>query len=154
MANKQAVWIHGSALIPERQGYFIAQAHRGYGSTLATHGKEWVHFAIPTPVLVDGVRSRVEKVFVLYQTQGSSLVEIHLFDGAERFDNGALDFSAKPMAGDHGEKLDSANSWSVAAHSMKFGLGISVLVDFGPGKAGQSAPRITFRSAGADFVTP
>lgn len=150
---KQAVWVHGTAAIPERQGYFISRVHPGYGSKFRTHGAEWIHFSLATPVIVDGTRADVEKIFVLFDAVGAKILQIHLYDGADRFDNDSLDFAKNPLTGKHGDQIDSSNSWAIAKHAMKYGLGISINVDFGSPVAGKNVPSIAFRSVGADFVT-
>lgn len=89
---------------------------------------------------------------MLYATVGTTNIQsIHVYDSDVRIDT----FDNLNLSGDHSSFiLDNINTWVVAPeHAMKFGLGISVLVDFGPPtKIG--VPEITFFSAGADFVVP
>lgn len=151
MPMLQAFWVHGSNVQMEREGYFISKRRTGYGAHLKTHGKEWFHFAIPTPVIVDGKRSSLKKVFVFFKTEGTAkIIAIHIYDGVKKikaFDNIS-------RSGDHSKGVDQQNSWIIApARKMKFGLGISVHVDFGkPKKVG--VPGIWFVTAGADLETP
>lgn len=151
MGNLQAYWVHGTAVQIEREGYFVTKQHAGFGAIFRTHGAEWFHFAIPTPVIVDGTRSSLKKVFVLFKTEGTAkITNIHVYDGNAKiaaFDNIARD-------GDHSTVIDKDNSWLVApSPEIKFGLGISVNVNFGP-PTKLGVPAIMFVTAGADFETP
>jgi carbonic anhydrase len=150
MAGAQASWVHGSSVQIEREGYFVSKSRAGYGAHFRTHGKEWFHFAIPTPVIVDGKRASLKKVFVFYRTEGTAkITAVHLYDAGgkpfKEFDNLAL-------SGDHSTKIDNDNSWATPVHPMGFGLGISVEVDFGPATTG-GVPGIWFVTAGANFET-
>lgn len=151
MAKLQASWVHGSSVQMEREGYFISKRRTGYGAHFKTHGKEWFHFAIPTPVILDGQRAALKKIFVFYKTElTAKITAIHVYDAGssiKKFDNLSL-------SGDHSTGVDKDNSWVITpAHSMEFGLGISVEVDFGHSTTG-GVPGIRFRTAGADFETP
>ncbi|MFM9951539.1 MAG: hypothetical protein ACKV1O_26630 [Saprospiraceae bacterium] len=67
MATLQAMWVHGTAVQAQREGYFISKKRSGSGATFNTHhAAEWFHFAIPTPVIFGGKNSNLEKVFVTF----------------------------------------------------------------------------------------
>ena len=151
MAKLQASWVHGSSVQMEREGYFISKRRPGYGAHFNTHGTEWFHFAIPTPVILDGQRASLRKIFVFYKTEGTAKVtRIHVYDAGDKFKK----FENLSLSGDHSEKVDQHNSWVITpSRKMKFGLGISVEVDFGAPTTG-GVPGIWFRTAGADFETP
>lgn len=157
MAKLQASWVHGSSVQIEREGYFISKRRYGWGTEFKTHGKEWFHFVIPTPVYVENQRSFLKKIFVLFETQGAAEINaVHVYDGKEKF----ASFNNIRLKGKHSEKLDQINTWVFyedenkdKKHYMKFGLGISVLVNFGERTPGD-VPGILFATAGADFVTP
>ena len=155
MAKLQASWVHGSSVQMEREGYFISKRRTGYGAYFNSHnppGKgEWFHFAIPTPVILDGQRASLKKIFVFYKTEGTAkITAIHVYDAGKKikaFDNLSL-------SGDHSKKVDQHNSWVIIpTPKMEFGLGISVLVDFGAATT-SGVPGIWFVTAGADFETP
>ncbi len=150
MPKLQASWIHGVAVQPEQELYSISKQRTGYAAIFRTHGAEWFHFAIPTPVITDGQHSTVKKVFMLYKTEGTAkITAVHVYDaGAKIF---AIDNLT--LTGDHSQNLDSSNTWLVTPHPMTFGLGISVHVDFGDATPG-GVPSIRFTTAGADFETP
>jgi len=155
MAKFQASWVHGSSVQIEREGYFISKRRAGYGAHFKTHGKEWFHFAIPTPVFVEGKRASLRKIFVFYKTEGTAkITAVHLYDaGGKPFPKTFKEFKKLSLSGDHSTEIDKDNSWVTPVHSMGFGLGISVLVDFGPKTTG-GVPGIWFVTAGADFETP
>ena len=94
MPKLQASWVHGSSVQIEREGYFISKRRTGYGAHFNTHGSEWFHFAIPTPVILDGQRSSVKKVFVFYMTEGAAkITSVHLYDaGGKPFKTGFKEF--------------------------------------------------------------
>lgn len=150
MTTLQAMWVHGTSVQPEREGYYMAKARPAWGAEFKTQGTEWFHFSIPTPVIFGGQVSTLQKVFVLYKTDlTAKITALHVFDGGNKlqeFPNLALD-------GDHSQGLDGQNSWVVNPVHVKFGLGLSVLVDFGNATP-NGVPMITFASAGADFTIP
>ena len=145
MAKTQASWIHGVSVQAEREGYFISKARKGFAAEF--------NFAIPTPVLVDGKPSSLKKIFVFYETKGpAKITDIHVYDAGAKFD--IDDLENLSLTGAHSKKIDPYNSWVIkSAPKMKFGLGISVLVDFGASTPG-CVPGIKFTAAGADFETP
>jgi len=151
MAKLQANWIHGTAVQMEKEGYFISKARTGFGSVFRTHGAQWFHFAIPTPVIVDSMRATLKKAFIFYKTEGTAkITALHLYDGAKKF----AGFDGLGLSGDHSQSIDASNMWLPnPPHEMLFGLGLSILVDFGVPTAG-SVPGIWFMTAGADFETP
>lgn len=151
MATVQAFWVHGTAVDIEREGYFISKAKTGFGTCYRSHGASWFHFAVPTPVIHDGARASVAKVFVLYRTELSAkITNIHVYDAGAKI----AWWDGLALAGKHDTGLDGQNSWTLSSPvAMKFGLGVSVCVDFG-GPTPAGVPAIWFVSAGADFQTP
>lgn len=156
MTAVHAMWVDGTAVRAQREGYFTSVTMGGKGATFRSHTEpgtsgEWFQWAIPTPVLLNSERPSIKKVFVLYSTVGTAkITAVHVYDAAVRI----ASFDGLGHSGDHGHDLDPQNTWAITAnHPMKFGLGISVLVDFGPASP-NGVPAVTFYSAGADFVTP
>lgn len=155
MAKLQAWWIHGSSVQIKREGYFISKHRPGYGAHFNSHNEpgkgEWFHFAIPTPVYVEGQESTLKKIFVLYKTElTAKITAVHIYDAGKHF----ASFDNLSLTGDHSQGLDPNNTWIITnAPHIAFGLGISVHVDFGPRQT-NGVPGIWFRSAGADFETP
>jgi len=150
MAKLQAFWVHGVSVQMEREGYFISKRRYGFGAKFNTHGEEWFHFAIPTPVILDGKRSSLIKIFVLYETEGTAkITAVHAYDAGWKFKS----FDNLSLSGNH-STIDDYNSWLIdPPREIIYGLGISVHVDFGERRK-DSVPGILFRSAGADFTTP
>jgi len=150
-----AMWVHGSSVQPQREGYFINREKVGSGAVFKSHntpgkGGEWFHFAIPTPVFIAGKKPKLKKVFVLYKTEGTArFMHLHIYDGEKKIH--AED--GLKLSGSHSFRLDKENSWTLPSLSMKFGLGISVFIDFGY-PATKGVPSIRFSSAGADFELP
>jgi len=150
MATKQAMWVHGTSVQAEREGYFISRVRPAWGAVFRTQGSEWFHCAIPTPVIFGGQNSTLQKVFVLYKTGlGAKITQLHIFDGAAKIQ----EFLNLQFSGDHSQALDGQNTWNVNPVHIKFGLGLSVLVEFGNATV-TGVPEITFSSAGADFLIP
>lgn len=157
MPKLYASWIHGSGIHASREGYFISKEHTGYGSVFKSHngagGGEWFQIAIPTPVITNGKSVSLIRFFVLYKTElTAKITAIDVYDGGEKIPSASLGKLA--LTGDHSKRIDKSNVWDVPNPiQMKFGLGISILVDFGPATAG-GVPAIWFVTAGADFETP
>lgn len=149
--KKYAMWVHGTAVQPEREGYHINKARAGFGARFSSAGSEWFHFAIPTPVIAAGQDSTLQQAFVLFRTTMTAhITAVHLYDG--RVILHTLD--GLNWSGDHGAALDPQTLIPVPqGKHVKFGLGISVAVDFGNATA-NGVPTIEFVSAGADFLVP
>lgn len=150
MSKLQAMWVHGSSVQPEREGYFITKRHYKDGAVFKTHGEEDFLFALPTPVIMDGQRSSLIKCFILCElASGAQITEIQLYDGRKKIKT----FSGLSLTGDHSTAIDKSNSWTInPPHKMIFGLAICVKVAFGNAQVG-SVPNVRFVSAGADFLT-
>lgn len=84
MSIKMAMWLHGNGAQPENYPY---SQRRMAGSGLfggADRTKNWFHFPITTPVIVDDKRSKLTKVFVHYRLKYSLIKKLHIFDGRTR----------------------------------------------------------------------
>ncbi len=148
---KQASWVHGNAVKPQNEGYFLSKVNYGWGATIQTHGIQWFHFAVPTPVIANGYDTTLQKVFVMFSTGGTAkVVSVQLWDGTTKIQA----FDNLSIAGDHTKALEVGNNtWSVNPIHIKWGLEIAVWVDFGP-PSPIGVPQINFAAAGADFLTP
>jgi hypothetical protein len=120
----EATWVPGYAATPEfvgsaylanvngvawtdvvglRQGF--RAMFRGKANTF-----NWFHFAVPTPVISDGARVRLLRVFVLYDADAGAVVErVHIFDGRNR----KHEYNGLALTGNHAGALDRHNSWQV-----------------------------------------
>lgn len=150
MSVKQAMWVHGTSVQAEREGYFISKVRPAWGAVFRTQGGEWFHFAVPTPVIFNGQDSTLQKVFVFYKTGlGAKITQLHIFDGSTKIQ----EFINLQFSGDHSKAIDGQNTWITNPVHIKFGLGLSILVEFGDATV-SGVPEITFVSAGADFIIP
>lgn len=150
MAKLHAVWVHGVSVRPQEQGYFTSMRYCGNSAQFLSHGAQWFHFSIPTPVIVDDLSSRLVKVFLLYNTAPSARITfVHLHDGASLLTGEVHE--GLNLKGDHSLKLDSSNTWAVPSKPhIHFGLALSFMVSFGD-PVPLAVPSIEFVAAGADF---
>jgi hypothetical protein len=108
------------------------------------------HFCIPTPVILNDRRLRLERVFVLFSSDPDvQVMRVTVFDGAR-----AIDVSAMPtgVSGRHDGTGGLADlQENITLHRVEsrpeifFAVGISVQVRF------SQEGNITFTAAGADF---
>jgi serine/threonine protein kinase len=73
----QASAVHGSCLVTEDNSWIVLR--RGYGATVTpsnTSNRGWLHFPIPTPVMVNDRRVRATKVIIKLRTGDKAFVSI------------------------------------------------------------------------------
>ncbi|KAG0086175.1 hypothetical protein BGZ93_007282 [Podila epicladia] len=83
MSIKHAAWTHGVGIELEtrswtalRQGFFSTVTPSYEGSF------GWVHFVIPTPVIVDGTRLKAESAMIRFSTGSTAkITNFHVYDG-------------------------------------------------------------------------
>lgn len=154
---KAATWVHGTIAEAEFPDRLTEIQRKGGGTTfLAKAGTtNWFHIPITTPVILDGVRPQLTKIFVLYQAGSDSMItkphitSLHIYDGK----NKVKSFDGIDLSGDHSGVLDASNTWHISPPlTIYSGLGISVGVAFpsGPNKT----YGISFATIGADFNSP
>ncbi|KAG0285264.1 hypothetical protein BGZ96_010444 [Linnemannia gamsii] len=110
MSIKQAAWTHGAGVELEtrswtslRQGYFTTVTP----STGRTFG--WVHFVIPTPVIVDNVRLKADSAMIRFSTGSTAkITNFHVYDGEKKIAaynglslKGTLQFSRYNVPNNH-----------------------------------------------------
>ncbi|NHZ95189.1 DUF6623 family protein [Massilia sp. CCM 8734] len=118
----------------------------GWGTTFRGAAKQtnWFHFAIPTPVITDGKRVTLDRVFVLYNASPGARVEAaHIWDGPNRIRN----YDGLNLTGNHGGGIDASNTWAGGGGPVFWGIGVSILVRF------TSEANIHFSTAGGDFTS-
>ncbi len=108
----------------------------------------WFHFAIPTPVVDDGVRARFRRATVLFTAgPGVTLNALHVWDGWGP-PAGRPVFSTPgglAIGGANHWAADGRNSFALPNVEVQMGVGISVLFHFSdPGT-------ITLHAAGIEF---
>jgi subtilisin family serine protease len=138
-----ANWIHGTSVeveYPDRLNLFSKK-----GFYTLVEGKpdttNWFHFALPTPVIVDNKRLKLESVILMFVTQPDAVVtNVHIYDGYQKIEA----FDSLSMTGSHlFERFDVLNLL------VRYGIGISIGVKFGK----QSTNNLmAFVSAGGDFI--
>lgn len=133
---KHASWAHGNAVALEDPTNIILR-HFGWGTEMqfllssgAAPTGTWGHIPIPTPVIINDVRLRVQKFFLLFKTgQHAAIDNIHIYDGPNRIF--AQDFvagtgSLARRTGDHSRRITSDNTFTLPAPiEPQFGLSIS-----------------------------
>jgi hypothetical protein len=173
----EARWVHGNAIVAETLHPALAHVTSANGTPLAytdivglrqgfgltyrgnTSSFNFFHAMIPTPVIVNDKRTRLDRVFVLYRTARHVAVRtIDVFDGQTPITR----FNLTAGFGDKTQALpfrEGENSFKIRDRGEQnpevfFGIGISIGVEIGvqgvrptPGEA----PTIQFVSAGADF---
>ena len=155
----QAVWVHGHTGFCEpvfdQQGNSLVGyvssgssdigSYRGQAETQA-----WFHFPVATPVIHNGVRVRLIKVFVLFRSDPVvALTEVHVWDGPRRIDAFAPDPGVSGMHdGSRGlaDLVPNVTMWVAAQRpEILWGLTVSARIHF------KAEGTIAFTSAGVDF---
>lgn len=82
-----AMWTHGTSMQIE----YVHRAGHGVYVESKSGQENWVHFAIPTPVIVTGNRLRVGSVLVDFMTGSADAFEkhVHVYDGDTKLRNRA-----------------------------------------------------------------
>ncbi|TMQ03969.1 MAG: hypothetical protein E6J90_17850 [Deltaproteobacteria bacterium] len=130
------------------------QSHGPFGSQVVPQPISlFVHFPIPTPVIVRGVRAHLIRVFVLWKADhGATLAFASAFDGPVGLNVG---FSAPQSGGHDGTRgvpadlVEGMTQFTLRApREVLFGVGVSLGFSF------FANANVTFTAAGADFDVP
>lgn len=147
MALEMAMWTHGHDLNVEfpdriasewRAGYFI----RLVGKPNTTN---WLHFGIPTPVIVDNNRLVIDSGLIRLRCAGShaAVTNIHIYDGEIRIANHD-GLSLAPTS-------FSTHRYAVPGKpEVRWGIGVTLGVRFTGADSSQNTMDIS--SAGCDFL--
>ncbi|MEL7155480.1 MAG: DUF6623 family protein [Actinomycetota bacterium] len=141
---ENASWIHGNAALIEHPDRVDSQRHYGFFNRVIGNPNttNWIHFALPTPVIEDGRRLILDR-FMLRAVTGSSatLRDVHIRDGErvvalhnEVNRSGSLAFERFGVA---------------SMPAVRWGVSVSLGFDFAAGSAGQR--RVDLISAGFDY---
>jgi peptidoglycan hydrolase-like protein with peptidoglycan-binding domain len=141
----EASWLHGTAVTVEVPASMESVRRFGFFTRLIgkANTTNWFHFALPTPVIVNGDRKVVGPCMLRFQTGGTNAVvrDVHIYDGEVR------------VAAHNGVNLSGNQPFrrfGVAhAPEVLWGVGISIGVKYGGGTAAQRT--IDLISAGCDF---
>lgn len=163
---KHASWVHGNTVVLEDPNNILVKRRGGgtelqFGPTAVSPPGTWCHIAIPTPVIVNDVRLKVQKVFLLFQTgQHAAIDNLHVFDGPRRIF--AMDVvpggnSSARRTGNHSQALDAQNTFALPA-PLEVSFGLSISFTFRPvalttsGTTIDPEGKLLITSAGADFI--
>lgn len=172
MAGLTASWAHGNAVVAEQPpgyendggafgfGGLFSLNHFGWGTQIAMRPGfgSWFHIPIPTPVILDGKRMKLIRVFLQWSqiagyAHSGSISDAHLWDGQTRVAaKSRLDFKDSGFAtlpGHTTYELRQSRAWS-------FGVGLSFRLAAQSFRDGhfledRDAPVFVVGSAGADF---
>ena len=159
----RASWIHGHSLHIENPED-ITKASRTKSGILIEGRQDktiWLHFAIPTPVIVNDIQLKVGSVMLRFKTFSDIAVvdSVHVYDGKDPIQ----EYDGLNLTGDHieqvglrpGERTPVFDRFPVRQHPVQWGLGISIKVKFvNPTDREFADPSeyiVTFISAGCDF---
>ena len=142
----QAFWTHGNALTIENPEN-VANAKRfGWGTDIIMKPGQasWFHIPLASPVITTGGRTSLQRAFVLFKSEGGTITNVHLYDGAAKFQS----FDGISLQGDHRNALDGSNTLELGSpHTVAFGIGISFHFAASP----QSSAQLSVATAGGDF---
>lgn len=142
----QATWIHGTSIQVEFPERLERITRAGFYTYLygKPNTRNWFHFAIPTPVIVNSKRLKIVCAILRFRTLSTNAIvkHIHIYDGYTK------------IAAHNNINL-TGNQWFAkygVAHKprINWGLGISIGVEFKSGTIGQR--RMDFVSAGCDLI--
>ena len=149
----QASWIHGNALTVEAPQNLDRVGHYGWGADMAIKpGKDsWFHIPLPTPVIVNDIRSKLNRVFIMFDAVSGSIRNVHVYDGSSK----VQEFNGLMLEGEHRLQLDAQNTFNLSTpHTVVWGIGISF---YFIAAVGIDTPipdaRLIVGAAGGDFTT-
>lgn len=141
---KNATWIHGNAALIEHPNNVESQRFYGFYNRIIgkPNTTNWIHFALPTPVIVSGVRLVMDS-FMVRAVMGSAatLRDVHIRDGntVVSLQNGVNLTGNQSLA-----------RFGIAAMpNVYWGISASLGFSFGAGSA--SERRVDLISAGFDY---
>jgi hypothetical protein len=149
MTLAHAMWIHGHSMQIEYPDKVAAIWRAGF--YIRVDGKpgtkNWFHFAIPTPVIVDDNRLRADSVMLQCRTGSTDAVitAIHVYDGAAKI----AEHNGVNKSGNLGFQRFIIPAKGGLKPEVRFGIGISIGVEFGNDPV---AHTMEFEAAGCDFL--
>jgi hypothetical protein len=140
-----ASWIHGRTMQIEYPVRIAREDRNGWCAFV--EGKpgtdNWFHFAVPTPVIINDVRTQIDSVMLVFKTGyvDAFVRDVHIYDGRWRI----AEFNLINLSGEQ----PFVRLVLPGAPQIGAGLGISVGVGFGVEAMDHT---MEFYSAGCDFV--
>ena len=140
-------WVHGSSMQVEYPNRITSVRHTGpFVRIEGSQGQNtWVHFPIPTPVVIDGTRTRVDAALVSFRTRSHAKVhEVIVYDGEKRIAE-HMDLN---LEGDHlGARFEVPGTPEVNQ-----GINITVGVMFGNNAPDVRSMQVEIVGAGIEFM--
>ena len=140
-------WVHGTSMQIEYPNRVTAVRHTGpFVRIEGSEGQNtWVHFAVPTPTVVDGTRTRVGAALVSFRTRSHAKVnEVIVYDGEKRI----AEHMEINLEGDH---LD-ARFEVPGSPEANLGINITVGLQFGNNAPNVRAMQIEIVGVGIEFL--
>ena len=146
MSIDHALWVHGLSAEIEYPDLINSKIQKGY--SVSIQGKpstsNWLHFAVPTPEIVDDRRMRPQSVLFRYKKSGGgSIAAVHLYDGETKITS---DDNPAESVGDEGWNRIRVKV-KKGVNGVHWGIGISIKLTFD-----SNGGKVDFDSAGCDFV--
>lgn len=139
-----AMWVHGNSVEEEFSDRLLRVRRMGpYGLFYGKpNTRNWFHYAIPTPVIVERRRLRLDSVMLMFIASPDTwITNVHIYDGHQKIES----FDGLSMTGTHWfERFDILNRY------VRYGIGVSVGVKFG--NESRRTHYAAFISAGGDFI--
>lgn len=141
-----AMWVHGTDVHVELDANVESITRFGFFTRIVgkPNTTNWYHFAVPTPVIVNGNRLAFARAMLRFVTGGTNAVvrDVHIYDGSAR------------IAVHQAVNLSGSQPFAVFGLAHKpdvfWGAGISIGVTTGAGSVAER--RIDLISAGIDFL--
>lgn len=147
-----AMWTHGHGAFAETANVQIGSI--GWGALIrapqASFDTEWIHYNIPTPVIMNDARPRILRVMILFDTFNGSTVNSGFITNVHAWDrnNRILEIDRLELTGNH-LNLDAFNTFNFPQGvTPLFGVGVSIGYHFDP-EHREGTFLVT--SVGADF---
>jgi hypothetical protein len=163
MAPAFASWVHGHAGRVERPETLVASTPFAFGWGLSLAGLpntfNWLHFAIPTPVIVADKRYNITQIGIKATRQApqARIAAVHAYDGHKRFYANEstvpdLPIVEQPPAApypDLGNFIGFPVGGLISPPGVLWGIGISLGLQFG---GGDQSLQLDIASVGCDFI--
>ncbi len=141
-----ASWTHGHSMQIEYPDRIASQWRAGFYIRVEGKpgSKNWFHFAIPTPVIVNDNRLKVGSVMLRFKTGSADafVSHVHVYDGEKKI-------AQHNNVNLHGENMFKRFNVP-GSPPVQWGLGISIGVSFG---VEPMSHQMEFISAGCDFLS-
>ncbi len=125
MSIKEASWVHGTSVQLESSSW--SALRRGFWTTIRPSNESqsgWVHFAIPTPVIIEGTRLKAGSALIRFKTGSrAKITNFHVYDGEKKIaSHDGLDL--------RGDQLQTVRKDVPSDPQVLWGTGISLGLQF------------------------